>query len=886
MMKRARRRFGTRLAAASLLVLWTAAASAADPARLELKKGDRIIIIGNTLAERMQYYGHFETLLHARFPELELVVHDLGWSADEVALRPRQAHFDDHGHTLEDEKPDVLVAAFGFNESFAGPKGLAKFRRDLEKFIKESTTTKYNGKAAPKLVLLSPIAQEDLKNPHITDGKKNNENIKLYADAMAELARQNGALFVDLFAPTKTLYEAAEHPLTINGIHLSDEGYKKLASVLDEALFGGSWLTKADMKALYDAVQEKNLQFFYDYRAVNGCYIYGGRKAPFGIVNFPAEFAKLRKMIQNRERRIWEIAQGKPVPAAIDDSNTGGFAEVETNFRGRVHITTPEEERQTFTLPEGYAINLFASEVQFPELEDPVSMTFDAKGRMWVTTMPSYPMYLPGRKPDDKVLIFEDHNNDGTADRCKVFADGLHLPIGIELGDGGAYVSQMPNLMFLKDTDGDDRADVRELIMHGFDTADSHHAMHADTWDPGGALHWQEGTFHYSQVETPYGPRRCNEAGIFRWEPKTWKFDVFVSYGFANPWGHYIDGWGQNFVADASGGANYYGTAFSGQVVYPHKHGGMKQFFPMQWRPTCGCELVYSRHFPHETQGDYLLNNNIGFQGILRYRVKEDGSGFSGTPVEPLLRSSDPNFRPVALQFGPDGALYVVDWFNPLVGHMQHSIRDPNRDHTHGRIWRITYPRRPLLDRPRIAGASVPELLELLKAYEDRTRYRARRELRERPVPEVLSALEKWVGSLDTGHAEYWRHMLEALWLHQSLDEVDIPLLTKVLTCPEPRAAPPPPACSATGATASPSRSSWCASRSTTSIPASGSRRSGRSASSRAIKSTRPRRLRWRPWSTPRTITSSTRSTRPPGRSISAPRTKPENEPKARTASR
>ena len=119
MMKRARRRFGTRLAAASLLVLWTAAASAADPARLELKKGDRIIIIGNTLAERMQYYGHFETLLHARFPELELVVHDLGWSADEVALRPRQAHFDDHGHTLEDEKPDVLVAAFGFNESFA-----------------------------------------------------------------------------------------------------------------------------------------------------------------------------------------------------------------------------------------------------------------------------------------------------------------------------------------------------------------------------------------------------------------------------------------------------------------------------------------------------------------------------------------------------------------------------------------------------------------------------------------------------------------------------------------------------------------------------------------------------------------------------------------------
>lgn len=770
-------------------VLLPAPAFSADKPKLELRKGDRIILIGNTLAERMQYYGHFETLLHARFPELELVVHNLGYSADELTLRPRQARFDDHGHTLKDEKPDVLIAVFGFNESFAGPAGLGKFKTDLENFIKTSTSTKYNGKEAPRLVLLSPIAHEDLKNPHITDGKKNNENIKLYSDAMAELAGKHGVVFVDLFAPSKQLYEAASHPLTINGIHLSDEGYRQLAPKLDEALFGPfPASSKANLEKLHAAVQEKNLQFFYDYRAVNGCYIYGGRKAPFGIVNFPAEMAKLRKMIRNREERIWQIAQGKSVPDVIDDSGTGEFVKVVTNVKAPIHITTPEEEQKSFTLPEGYAINLFASEVEFPDLEDPVTMTFDAKGRMWVGTMPSYPMYLPGTKPNDKVLILEDANNDGTADRCTTFADGLHLPIGIELGDGGVYLSQMPNLMFLKDTNGDDRADTRELIMHGFDTADSHHAMHAFTWDPGGALYWNEGTFHYTQTETPYGPRRCNEAGVFRWEPKSWKFDVFVSYGFANPWGHYFDRWGQNFVADASGGANYYGTAFSGQVVYPQKHGGMKQFFPMQWRPTCGCELVSSRHFPDDTQGDYLLNNNIGFQGILRYRVKEDGSGFAGTPVEPLLRSSDTNFRPVALQFGPDGALYVVDWFNPLVGHMQHSLRDPNRDHTHGRIWRITYPKRPLLEKPRIAGASVPELLDLLKAYEDRTRYRARRELRERPEQEVLSALDRWMSGLKKSDPEYWRQMLEALWLHQSLDNVDIPFLKQMLTCPEPRA--------------------------------------------------------------------------------------------------
>ena len=156
MTKRSRLRSATWFVAIAAILAYRAPAPAfaADPPKLELHKGDRIILIGNTLAERMQYYGHFETLLHARFPELDLVVHNLGYSADELTLRPRQAHFDDHGHTLTDEKPDVLFAFFGFNESFAGPAGLDKFKNDLENFIKASTTTKYNGKTAPALVLL------------------------------------------------------------------------------------------------------------------------------------------------------------------------------------------------------------------------------------------------------------------------------------------------------------------------------------------------------------------------------------------------------------------------------------------------------------------------------------------------------------------------------------------------------------------------------------------------------------------------------------------------------------------------------------------------------------------------------------------------------------
>ena len=765
-------------------------ALAADAPKLELEKGDRIVLIGNTLAERMQYFGNWETLLHSRFPDLELVVRDLGWSADELKLRPRSQGFEDHGHTLKDEKPDVLIAAFGFNESFKGPKGLEKFKKDLDDCLKEWTTTAYNGENPPKVVLLSPIAQEDLGDPHVTDGKANNANIKLYADAMAEAAQKAGVPFVELFTPTIALYEKEDKPLTINGVHLNERGDQAVAAVLDEALFGPrpDAQTGSDLAKLKAEVNEKNKQFWYDYRAINGCYIFGGRKSPFGIVNFPAEFAKLRKMVAKRDARVWAVAQGKDVPAKIDDSDTGELVRVESNVKRDPKLTSPEEAVKTFTLPEGYKIELFASEVEFPDLKKPVQMTFDAKGRLWVTTMPSYPMYLPGRPVNDKVLIFEDTDHDGKADKQTIFADGLHVPTGIELGDGGAYVSQQPNMMFLKDTNGDDKADERKIILHGFDTADSHHAIHALTWDPGGALYFNEGVFHFSQVETPYGPKRIHDAGLFRYEPKTQKFDIFVTYPFANPWGHYVDRWGQNFVADASGGANYFGTAFSGQVDYPDKHGSMKQFFPMQWRPTCGCELVASRQFPEDTQGDYLLNNDIGFQGILRYRVTEDGSGFKGSPVEPLLKSSDPNFRPVDLEFGPDGALYVVDWFTPLVGHMQHSLRDPKRDVEHGRIWKIIYTGKPLIEEARIADASIPELLDLLKVYEDRTRYRARRELRERKPEEVLSALETWSSGLSKSDNDYWRLKLESLWLKQSLDVVDEDLLNEMLSCPEPKA--------------------------------------------------------------------------------------------------
>lgn len=798
---------------AALLAFFVAVSATHAQAKLELKKGDHISIVGNTLAERMQHHGWLETYITTRFPQHDLSFRNLGFSGDEIVTRLRSQSFGSPDEWLKKTKTDVVFAFFGYNESFGGKDGLPKFNADLDAYLKHLTKTTYNGAAPPRVVLFSPIAHEDLKDKNLPDGKENNERIKLYTAAMADVAKANNVVFVDLFKATNN---PGLGTLTINGIHLNENGDKLVAETIDAALFGiRKPFEVAEVQHVRKAVLERNHIWFNRYRTVDGYSIYGGRAdlrfeeydpktgKKTGKINTNREVAQremeiLDEMTANRDKVVWAAAQGKTLK--VDDNNTKPFVEISTNKPGPLadlkhSFLSGKDAISKMKLGKNLKVNLFASEEMFPDLANPVQMAWDNKGRLWVAVMPSYPHWKPKEEMNDKIIILEDTDGDGVADKCTVWADKLHVPTGLEFWGGGLFVGQQPDLMFLKDTKGTGKADYRERVLHGIDSADTHHALNSFVIDGGGALYFQEGTFHHTQIETPWGPpvRNAN-AGAYRYEPRTHKIETYINYGFANPHGHVFDRWGQDFITDGTGNANYFAAAFSGRMDYPSRHAGLKTFFGQLSRPCPGNEILSSTHFPPEYQGNYLNANVITFQGIYRMVVKESGSGFTAEHAKVngqndyLVVSTDPNFRPSDVKMGPDGAIYFSDWHNPIIGHMQHNLRDPNRNRVYGRVYRITYDGRPLSKPAKIDGATIPELLDALKSPEDKVRYRARLELSSRPSDDVIKATTAWLGKLDKTDKEFEHHQLEGLWVHQNHNVANRDLLMKVLASPDHRA--------------------------------------------------------------------------------------------------
>ncbi|MEX2579540.1 MAG: PVC-type heme-binding CxxCH protein [Verrucomicrobiales bacterium] len=452
-------------------------------------------------------------------------------------------------------------------------------------------------------------------------------------------------------------------------------------------------------------------------------------------------------------------------------------------------MLTPEESLAAFTMAEGFEVNLWASEVDMP-LESPAAMTFDSEGRLWVTCMPSQPHALPDQKPTDSIVVLEDTDRDGVADRSSVFYEDLYLPMGIAVADGGrtVYVADEPNLLELTDEDGDLKADDARIFLHGFGTEDNHHFISGFQWGPDGRLFFGQGLFLNTQVETPFGPVRAHEAAVFRLDPRDQRLEVVGNYGWSNVWGIVFDDWGQGLVADASPALNYYLSHTASRFDYPKPdkyendfgRSGGYSFTPTGRRPSCGNELLSSEHFPEEVRGWYVTNQMKGWHGLRWYRLKREGSGYASDQPrgeEELLTTTDTTFRPVAQQIGPDGALYILDYYNPIVGHTTYSFRDSRYVKTHGRVWRVSAKDRSPVWQPKIRGEAVETLLDLLK---DRVNHRwrsfARQELQERDPAEVLPAWEKWTAATSDEH-----DLAEALWIAQGLNHYDFDLLRRLL---------------------------------------------------------------------------------------------------------
>ena len=370
---------------ALLLAIVAVGATATDASTLELRRGDRLCLVGNTFAERFQLFGYFESGLLAAFPDLELSVRNLAWSADEAALRPRPLDFGAVDRHLEAQGADVVLLFYGANESFAGNEGLPAFRNDLGRLLRHVSKQLYNGSEPARIALVSPIPQQALPSGRGLGAEaveRRNADLRLYAEAAEAIAAENDVPFLDIFDGVAAAFADAPSPLTVNGLHLNEAGYWHASRVLLDALGasapgtvvasaeGGAgleirppvlppgphgkpdrlrisvgdlapgyyalrrgdrtlasasdadWAKGLDIQAtpaitalveagdgLRRVVLRKSRLFFDRYRAVNGYYIYGGRKEPFGVHSFPPEMVRFDELVGELDDEAGDLAR-------------------------------------------------------------------------------------------------------------------------------------------------------------------------------------------------------------------------------------------------------------------------------------------------------------------------------------------------------------------------------------------------------------------------------------------------------------------------------------------------------------------------------------------------------------------------------------------------
>ncbi|MBI5772059.1 MAG: c-type cytochrome [Verrucomicrobia bacterium] len=751
-------------------------AVAAEPG-FELKDGDRVVFLGDALIETEQRHGWIETMLTSRFPDRNVTFRNLGWSGDtpagvsRVGLSLLQAGYEpaDEGWNqllkqIEEAKPTVVFLGYGMASSLETAAERAKFRADYLKLL-NALAAKAPG---ARVVVLSPIRHEALGAPW-PEATAHNAELEKLTRTLDGLAAERGHAFVSLFEALRPAMESPRGPrLTSNGIHLNPIGARLAAQAVEEKLFGagGAWRGHPQAGPLRDAIVRKNEWFFHRSRPENMAYIFGFRKREQG--KNATEIPAFDTLIAEEEVRIAKLRSLAP----------GNVPEIPRRTGNLTAVHTPQPHPQ-FEVADGLEVTLWAEN---PLLHKPIQMNFDTRGRLWIASSEVYPQIVPGQQATDKVIVLEDSTGSGRADKATVFADGLLIPTGIEPGDGGVYVAQSTELLHFSDTDGDGKADTRRVVLSGFGTEDTHHNLHTLRWGVDGRLYLNQSVYTRTHAETPHGMVRLGAGGVFRFDPRDQKMEILFR-GWVNTWGHQFDDFGQEFLTDGAGfdGVSWGVSGATFRTLAP-KRREHPSVSPGSYPKFCGLEIVRSALFPADWQGD-IVTNDFRAHRVVRFKVRDQGAGYVTQEMPDVMRTTTATFRPLDIKLGPDGALYLADWSNPIIQHGEVDFRDPRRDKEHGRIWRIAPKGSKPLPRVDFSARTNPELLDALVSPNRYDEERARRVLVERGAAKVLPDLAAWTRRQTTEPAK-----LRALWLHQSFNQIPTALLDELLAAKDARA--------------------------------------------------------------------------------------------------
>jgi putative heme-binding domain-containing protein len=763
----------------SLLACLAPFLRADDPQPFEIKDGDRVLFLGDTLLEREGSYGYFETRMQEQFADRRFIVRNLAFSADtplgwsRSSFDPAAKGFERLKEQIAMVKPTVVFLGYGMAASLqeitdrsndptlnpdpvrygVEPMSAPRFKKELAQLMDAITeisgapaAAETDPKPSPvRFVLLGPIPHEDLRElkPGLPDPASHNQLLDQYTKAIEDLAKERGARFValDKLFPIKPIKldwttgqgtEVVGSPmhLTDNGIHLTETGYdvfsRTLASDFAWKVEGaGSLPVSPEAKAriekeaaLRTAIVRKNDLFFHRWRPANETYLFGFRKHEQG--QNAKEIPMFDPLITDAEEVIQRLKKGE---APASPSAPPATAVVPTDAQPATNTAKAETPDLTplpppdFAIADGLKIELWAEN---PLLEKPTQCNWDPQGRLWVSSSSLYPMIQPGGEETDKILVLEDPGHTGKATNSTVFADGLLIPTGVVpvmLGDAGkngahrygCYIGQSTELLYFEDTDGDGKADKKRIVLSGFGTEDTHHIVHTLRWGPDGRLYFDQSVYIHTHAETPWGVVRLNAGGVLAWDPRTERLEVFDK-GLWNTWGHQFDRFGQHFQTDGAGSTGIT-WSFPGATYAPSEGARrtLPSISPGSYPKFCGLELISSPHFAADWQGnaitcDFRAHRIVRF-GITDLSKPSDSpastagadqkppaaqSGYVTQEMPDVVRTSDASFRPIDVKLGPDGALYVADWSNPVINHGEVDFRDPRRDHHHGRIWRIS----------------------------------------------------------------------------------------------------------------------------------------------------------------------------------------------------